>query len=109
MYISYNEPSVIRMIRSFMTACLSLLTGVKRPADDTVYPDENEMAPTTRESKELRAYAEDFVFLLSIVCIALMLLIGLVIPAIMVVGLCLLLVERRTRYRAAFVGKAAPV
>jgi hypothetical protein len=96
------------MIRSFMAACISLLTGVKRPADDTVRPDESEMAPA-KESKELRAYAEDFVFLLSIVCIALMLLLGLVIPAIMAVGLCLLIVERRTRYRAAFAGKAAPV
>jgi hypothetical protein len=114
MYASKNVTSVVRVIGALIASFYSILFGVKRPADDAVSDDEKVIAAPAGEKiaakrDGLREYAYDTVFLLGIICIALMLLLGLAIPAIVAVGLCLLLVERRTRYRTAFAGKAARV
>ena len=114
MYASMNEAPVMRAIRALIAACCSILYGRKGPAEDTVCTDRKERTAPDKEVTAPKKYGSDdfvadFVFLLGIICIALMLLLGLTIPAIMMTGLCLLIIERRTRYRAALAGKATPV
>jgi hypothetical protein len=113
MFASMKETSIIRLIRTFIAACLSILPGAKRPVDERASTDRKEKEPADREAiapkkNALKDRAAEFMFLLSIICIALMILLGLAIPAIMMTGLCLLLIERRTRYRAALAGKVIP-
>jgi hypothetical protein len=105
MFASKKEASFIRMIRALIAACMSILPRANRPERRETEPADREaMAPKRNALKECAA---DFQFLLSIICVALMILLGLAIPAIMMTGLCLLLIERRTRYRAALAGKVA--
>jgi hypothetical protein len=113
MYASMSEAPVMQAIRALIAACYSILYRTERPVDDTVCTDGKERTSHDKEAtapkkNESHDYAADFVFLLGFICIALMLLLGLAIPAIMATGLCLLIIERRTRYRAAFAGKATP-
>lgn len=107
MYASKNEAAVIRVIRALIAACLSIFPGAKRQMRRETEPaDVEAMAPKRDMLKECAA---DFHFLLSIICVALMILLGLAIPAIVMTGLCLLLIEHRTRYRAALARKVTPV
>jgi hypothetical protein len=75
---------------------------MKRPAGNTASIDEEERASPARERitvrpNRLKDYAVLVIFLFGAIFAALMLLLGLAFPAIVMAGLCLLLIERRTR------------
>lgn len=107
MLISRMETSVIRWITTLIAACHSFLEGGKRPADDTAAFDELSPSPSGEKmATKPKDFAEEITFLLGVLFIALMILLSLALPAIVMTGLCLLLIERLTRYRTGMAGKS---
>lgn len=105
-----GEGPVVNVIRVMIVSWLSLLLIVKRRELKSIDQDRREekypdLERTVRKPHGLKDYAALAIFLFGVLFIALMLLLGLAIPAIFMTCLGLLLMECRTRYRTGMTGK----
>lgn len=110
-----NESHMLRAIRTLIAACLNALLGARQPereAADRKCPEETESRELGCYPDRRRGLADDLAvvfFWIGIIFIALMLLLGLAIPALVILGAELLLIDYITRYRAALAGKSNSV